>query len=158
VNLWRIAAETRKYAADDMSGAGAALSPGRWNEEFQPVVYTAPTIAMVVLETAAHIDSAGIPLNRFLVRIEVPERVWSARETVDVASLPPTWAAVPAGSASARFGSRWLTEARSAILLVPSVIVPEEVIALVNPLHADADEFAATVIRRFEYNLLYRAL
>jgi len=50
--LWRIAADTRKYGADDLSGGGAAASPGRWNDEGQVALYTAPTIAIAVLETA----------------------------------------------------------------------------------------------------------
>ena len=73
--LWRIAAETRKYGADDLSGAGAAKSPGRWNDDGQPALYTAPTIAIAVLETAAHVDDSGLPLNRYLVQIDVPDAV-----------------------------------------------------------------------------------
>ena len=76
MKLWRIAAETRSYPADSLSGGGAAVSPGRWNEQKQAVVYSAPTIAIAVLETAAHIDDAGLPLNRFLVEIDVPDEVW----------------------------------------------------------------------------------
>lgn len=53
MKLWRIAAETRKYAAHDLSGGGAAASPGRWNDDKQAVIYSAPTIAIAVLETAA---------------------------------------------------------------------------------------------------------
>ena len=73
MRLWRIAAETREYTANDLSGMGAAKRPGRWNEEGTPVVYCAPTAAMAVLETAAHVDPAGFPYNRFLVTIEVPD-------------------------------------------------------------------------------------
>ena len=51
--LWRIATETREYRAIDLSGAGAARDPGRWNAAREPVVYCAPTIAIAVLETAA---------------------------------------------------------------------------------------------------------
>ena len=98
--LWRIAAETRSYAATDTSGGGAAKNPGRWNEDGQPVIYTAPTIAIAVLETAAHIDSAGLPLNRFLIAIDVPDAAWTARETLSVGTLPATWGAIPAGKAS----------------------------------------------------------
>ena len=29
MRLWRIAAETRRYPADDLTGGGAAISPGR---------------------------------------------------------------------------------------------------------------------------------
>ena len=154
--LWRIAADTRLYSADDLSGAGAARSPGRWNDDGQAVLYTAPTIALAVLETAAHIDDTGLPLNRFLVRLDVPEEVWEARQTRDSASLPPAWAAIPAGRASVRIGAEWLRSAQSPILLVPSVIVPEEPIALVNPAHPLAKQIAAAIVRPLDYNRLFR--
>lgn len=155
--LWRIAADTRRYAADDLSGGGAAAYPGRWNDEQQPVLYTAPTIAIAVLETAAHLDDHGLPLNRYLVRIEVPDDVWARRETLDVAALPLTWASIPAGRASVKIGAEWLASMRSAVLLVPSVIVPEESATLVNTRHPDAQGLRAKIVRRFEYNRLFRA-
>ena len=108
MKLWRIAAETRDYAATDLSGAGAARHPGRWNDYGEPVVYCAPTIAMAVLETAAHIDDGGLPLNRYLVEIDVAETLWARHEDTRAATLPSTWGAIPAGQASVRFGSRWL--------------------------------------------------
>jgi RES domain-containing protein len=67
VTLWRIAAESRNCPAADLSGACAAKYPGLWNGVGQPVIYAAPTIAMAVLETAANILDAGLPLNRFLL-------------------------------------------------------------------------------------------
>lgn len=155
--LWRIATETRQYAATDLSGAGAARSPGRWNEEGQAVVYAAVSIALAVLETAAHINDRGLPLNRFVVRIDVPAAVWDAREERPPAALPPSWAAIPAGSASVKIGSEWRASLSSAILLVPSVIVPEEFAALINPAHPDAAKLTATVVRPFEYNRLFRS-
>jgi RES domain-containing protein len=157
VRLWRIAAETREYAATDLSGAGAAGHPGRWNDYKEAVVYCAPTIAMAVLETAAHVDDSGLPLNRYLVEIEVPDAVWARREEVDLAKLPPTWAAIPAGRASTKFGSDWLASLRSPILMVPSVIVPEERVSLINPGHAAASRITAKAVRLFEYDRLFRS-
>jgi RES domain-containing protein len=121
----RIAADTRQYRADDLSGGGAAKHPGRWNDAGEAVIYAARAISIAVLETAAHIDGAGLPLNRFLVELDVPDDVWAAREAIDVTALPPTWLAIPAGQASVRVGSQCLASLRSPILLVPSVIVPE---------------------------------
>ena len=157
MKLWRIAAETRDYAATDLSGTGAATRPGRWNDYKEAVVYCAPTIAMAVLETAAHVDDAGLPLNRYLVEIDVPDATWVRREQVDVAKLPPTWDAIPAGRASVKFGSEWLGSLRSAVLLMPSVIVPEERIALINPGHPNAATITGTLVRRFEYDRLFRS-
>ena len=156
MKLWRVAAETRSYCADDLSGGGAAARPGRWNDSGEHVVYSAPSVAMAVLETAAHVDHSGLPLDRFLVEIDVPGKVWRAREVLDASQLPASWAAIPAGIASVRIGSRWLREARSPILLVPSVIVPEDCIALINPAHPKSSGITATVKRPFEFNRLYR--
>jgi RES domain-containing protein len=156
VILWRIATETRKYAATDLSGSGAALNPGRWNDLGQPALYTAPSIAIAVLETAAHVDTGGLPLNRFLVEIEVPDDAWAARESLDVKRLPPEWAAIPAGKASVSTGSAWIDSARTLILVVPSVFVPEESATVVNPAHAAAGKMKARVVRAFEYDKLFR--
>ena len=156
MRLWRIAAETRSYPAHDLSGNGAAKSPGRWNDEKQAVVYCAPSIAIAVLETAAHMDDGGLPLNRFLVQIDVPDDVWDLREQFDAARLPIAWAAIPAGRTSVQLGGAWLASNRSAILLVPSVVVPEECAALINPGHPMAARITATVVRPFEFNKLLR--
>lgn len=156
MRLWRIAAETRKHPADDLSGAGAASSPGRWNDDGEAVVYCAPAIAMAVLETAAHIDDAGLPLNRFLVEINVPGKVWRQREEIGPGKLPAGWAAIPAGRASIEVGSKWLASLRTPILMLPSVIVPEERIALFNPQHSAATTITAQTLRPFEYNRLFR--
>ena len=157
MKLWRIATETRAYTADDLSGGGSAKEPGRWNDETEPVVYCAPTIAIAVLETAAHTDDAGLPLNRYLVEIEVPDGVWVQREEMSVSKLPVAWSAIPAGRASVKVGSDWLTSLRSPILMVPSVIVPEEWACLINPRHPEAVRITARVVRLFEYNRLFRS-
>ena len=156
MKLWRIAAETRTYPATDLSGGGAANRPGRWNQPGQHILYAAPTIAIAVLETAAHIDDAGLPLNRYLIEIELPEVVWKARKELSVDLLPPTWSAIPAGHASAKVGADWLVSQSSPILLVPSVIVPEECAALINPNHPKCKGLTARAVRLFEYNRLFR--
>ena len=154
--LWRIASETRQYGAADLSGAGAAAKPGRWNAIGEAVLYAAPTISMAVLETAAHIDDAGLPQNRFVVRIDVPEKMWRARITLGVDALPVAWAAIPAGRTSVGFGSRWIREGASALLEVPSVIVPEETVVALNATHPEIERLKATVVRRFDYPRLFR--
>lgn len=154
--LWRVAASTRTYGADDLSGTGAAARPGRWNDDGQKIVYCAQTPSLAVLETAAQVDSGGLPLNRFLVAIEVPDDVWARRDHLDLVTLDPSWSAIPAGLASVQVGAKWLLSMRTALLLVPSVIVYEEFAVLINPAHADAAGITAKVVRKFEYDLLFR--
>jgi ketosteroid isomerase-like protein/RES domain-containing protein len=128
-----------------------------WNDSGEPVVYCAPAIAMAVLETVAHIEDAGLPLNRFLIRIDIPDGVWAHREELPHDKLPQAWAAIPAGRASIKVGSDWLSSRRSTILLVPSVIVPEDWTALINPRHSDASAISAVEFRRFDYHRVFRA-
>ena len=153
---WRVGTETVSYRADDLSGQGAAINPGRWNDQGEAVVYAAQTRSLSVLETAAHVDSSGFPVNRFLVEIRIPDELWAAREVTDAAGLDQAWSAIPAGMASVRYGSAWLLSRRSLLLIVPSVIVPEEPVVLINPGHPDASRLSAKVVRKFEYDLLFR--
>ena len=154
--LFRVATETRSYPADDLSGGGAAAEPGRWNKKGESVLYAATSVALATLETAAHVNPAGLPLNKFLVRIVVPPKAWTRREILDINAIGPTWKAVPPGATSERAGSDWLRSLPSALLLVPSVIAPEEYCVLINPAHPDAKDIRAVVLRRMQYDLLFR--
>jgi RES domain-containing protein len=68
-SLWRIAVEAPSYTANDLSGAGAKNTGGRWNSVGTPLVYSATNIALATIEIILHIRSGDLPFNRFLVRI-----------------------------------------------------------------------------------------
>ncbi|MGH8857197.1 MAG: RES family NAD+ phosphorylase [Polaromonas sp.] len=152
VVLWRIASDAPAYVADDVCGKGAELTGGRWNAVGTPMLYTAPSIAMACLETIVHLDgSKSLPLNRYLVRIDVPDDVWAQVTTMDAASHVG-WDALPAGKVSIDWGTKWCAGMTSALALVPSVVVPEEFNVLVNPRHADAAKLRAAKIRKWMYD------
>ncbi|MGE0150688.1 MAG: RES family NAD+ phosphorylase [Parvibaculaceae bacterium] len=155
--LWRIASTTSEFNANDMSGAGAARYPGRWNLEGQYVVYAAPSIALAVLETAAHIDDGGLPLNRYVVRIEVPDAAWDQRTIRTREDLPGGWDAIPASLISAGIGAAWYDGGASLLLQIPSVIVPREAVVVIHGKHPGGDDVRSEVLERFEYNRLFRS-
>ncbi|WP_145479235.1 RES family NAD+ phosphorylase [Stenotrophomonas rhizophila] len=156
MRLARIGSTGPTWAPDDMTGAGAATSPGRWNREGERVIYAAPSLAMAVLETAAHIDDSGLPLNKYVIEIDVPDEVWAARLIVSVHTLPVGWDAIPHGMVSIDTGSNWYAGGAHAIIELPSAIVPEETIVLINAQHADSRRMRAQATRRLQYNLLFR--
>lgn len=51
------------------------------------------------------------------------------------------------------YGDQWLAGGATALLAVPSVIVPEETNVLLNPRHADAIHLTAQIVRPFEFDL-----
>ena len=152
ISLWRIAADTPQWTADDLSGKGAALRGARWNHVGERAAYATTSISLAAWETRAHFGHGStLPWNRFLVRIDVPADVWAAREIIPL-PLPIGWDAIPEGLVSRAIGSKWLSAARTALLVVPSVIVNEEDNVLVNPAHADARRIKAVKVRRFVYD------
>lgn len=150
--VWRIAADTRDYEADDLSGEGAKRTGGRWNEVGVPLLYASRTRALACLETIVHLNAGGLPLNRYLVAIEIPDDVWSAGQARSVAALDVGWDAEPAGRVSIRAGSDWARSRASLLLVVPSVIVPEEENVLLNPRHLDIGRVRARKVRKWSYD------
>lgn len=150
--LWRIAKHTQQYRADDLGGGGAKITGGRWNSKGRPVVYAASSIALATLETLAHLGDSIAIRNAFLVRIDIPASVWRAREVVQADDLDVTWLAEPPGSTTIGFGDAWIDSVRSPLLLVPSVLVPEEHNVLINPAHPASRRIVAGVTRQFVYD------
>jgi len=151
-SVWRIATDTPTYEADDLSGAGAKITGGRWNEKGMPVLYCAENISLAAMETLVHLSAGGLPLNRYLVRIDIPDDVWAAAEWLDSSTAPVGWDALPAGRASIAFGTAWLASKRSTCLLVPSIITPEEKNVLINPAHPGSAKITARKLRKWLYD------
>ena len=100
VAVWRIATDTPDYTADDLSGAGAKASGGRWNRRGTAVVYASGSAALACLETLVHLAVNPLPLNRYLVRVEIPYAIFMARLQLDelvAAERQVGWDAEPAG-------------------------------------------------------------
>jgi RES domain-containing protein len=150
--LWRIATDAPAYEADDLSGKGAEITGGRWNAKDVPTVYTSLTQSLACLETVVHLGAVGLPLNRYLVKIEVADSVWSQVETVDPAVLAVGWDAEPPARVSIEFGTTWLNSMRSPLLSVPSVIVRDECNVLINPRHPLSAGITAAKIRKWLYD------
>jgi RES domain-containing protein len=128
---WRIVKQ--KHAATAFSGEGAARTGGRWNSRGSRVVYASGTQSLAILETLVHLNP--LVLFRYVVfRIEFDSRLV---EKLNRAQLPANWRAQPPPASTKAIGDEWLREARSALLAVPTIIVPGEFNYLINPLHRD---------------------
>ena len=152
VTVWRIANDTKTYEADDLTGAGARITGGRWNAPSDAVIYASETQSLACLETIVHLNAGGLPLNRYLVAITIPDFIWMQAETRTSAKLRVGWDASPPGRASVAEGTTWIRSLASALLRVPSAIVPDEYNVLINPLHPDSRRITATKIRRWLYD------
>lgn len=132
VTGWRIV--TAKYKNDAFSGEGARIQGGRWNSKGVPMVYTAGSLALALLEILVSLPAAKL-LQEF---VRIPIRFSLKLITsLDEADLPADWNSRPASSSTKKIGDQWVASKESVILKVPSIVVPEEYNYLVNPLHPD---------------------
>jgi RES domain-containing protein len=157
ISTWRIATETAVYKADDISGSGAKETGGRWNRKGTALIYTSTTQALACLETVVHFNAQTLPLNRYLVRFDIPDNIWKKREALSEGVIEVGWDALPAGSTSLDIGDAWVRENRTCIMEVPSVIIPEEFNVLINPAHPDIRYIKATKIRKWLYDTRFRS-
>lgn len=130
---WRIAAARRYETA--FTGKGASVYPGRWNREGTPVVYTAATLSLAALEILAHATIEQLATQSF-VAIPAAFEDQLIRK-IDVAALPEEWSGFQVLQATRDIGTMWAQSGESAVLAVPSAIIPIEFNYLINPRHPD---------------------
>lgn len=130
VRGWRIFKP--KHARRTFSGDGARLYGGRWNSHGVAMIYVAGSQSLAALEMLVHLSSAEVVAKYRICPVEFDE---AFAEQLVIATLPARWRADPPPKALQKIGDQWIREARSAVLRVPSAIVPEEFNYLINPSH-----------------------
>ncbi len=133
--VWRLC--RAGHAALD--GEGAFRYGGRWNSPGTRLVYTSRHLSLAILEILVHTGPDLMPDGLVKLEISIPEDV--RREARAPSDLPARWAH-GAFRSTQSVGDRWAADARSAVLSVPSAVVPEEENVLINPRHADAGRIA----------------
>ncbi|MEW6567705.1 MAG: RES domain-containing protein [Chloroflexota bacterium] len=129
---WRMV--KRKRADEAFTGEGARQYGGRWNSPGVLVVYTAEHASLAVLEVLVHLGTAQLLPDYVLFWVEFEDTLV---ERLDEADLPRDWRSYPAPLSLRAIGDQWVSEARSAVLSVPSAVVPVERLYLLNVQHAD---------------------
>jgi len=125
-----------KFALD-LSGEGARLAGGRWNERGSQVIYTSEHPSLALLETLPGFDLSTAPPGIQLVTIQIPDMLTIL--TLDIDKLPPDWRSFPHKPSTARIGQEWIVAAKASVLRVPSVMAPpgRGWNLLLNPLHPE---------------------
>lgn len=134
----------------DLSGTGARIYGGRWNSKGLPLLYTAGSRALALLETLVHVPQKNLPKDLCLTIIRLPEKI--SIQKLELSDLPKNWRTVPIESSLQNIGDKWLKSSTTAILRVPSVIVPEEYNYLINPLHRESEKITITSSNPFIFD------
>lgn len=148
---WRIVLWNWREGA--FSGDGAAAGGGRWNSPGTRVVYLSEHKSLAALETLVHLVRSATARFAFF-RVELPD---DSIEMLATAALPADWTRQPPPAATQTIGDTWAREKRSALLAVPSVIIPEELNYLLNPVHPDFERIVIGQPASFTFDSRLRA-
>ena len=147
MRIWRIS----NYA--DLSGVGGLKVSGRWHEKGQHVVYAADHPSTALLEVLVHleIDVEDIPDSFQLIEIDVPANLSiSSIDITALEKLSANWKADEQITRAQAFP--WFQELKTAVLRVPSTIMPGASNFLINPLHADAGRIVIISAKKHPYD------
>jgi RES domain-containing protein len=148
MRLWRIS----NHAS--LSGDGGLYAAGRWHSKGRRVVYLADHPASALIEIMVHleVDAEDLPTRYQLLGVDIPDPL--AVTHFDEHDLPEGWRQQTALTRAR--GDGWLHDAPTALLRVPSAIVPDASNYLLNPAHVDAPRIgiASAVRAAFDPRLM----
>lgn len=131
----------------DLSGKGARLYGGRWNEKGTAMLYTSVHCSLALLEVIVHTPHNLLPDEASLLKLSVPEEL--TIKTIGRQQLPGNWRQFPAPDSLAEIGTKWLRQNKTVGLRVPSVLVPGEWNILLNPVSRDFNKVSIESVESF---------
>lgn len=126
---WRLT-KTRHLSS---AWTGARRVGGRWNSPGIPVVYASEALSLALVEVLVHLPPGLLPSYS-----AIPARYEAGLTlTLSLEALADDWRSSPPPTSTQAVGDAWARERRSAILRVPSVVIPQEWNLVINPAHPD---------------------
>jgi RES domain-containing protein len=132
----------------DLSGTGGLRLPGRWHDIGHPVVYLATTPAAALLEVCVHTSANDVPPSYTLLKVSAPDDLTILQ--IDASQLPEDWQ--NRLDLTCDLGTDWLKKGSTALLEVPSAIVPETRNILLNPLDPEAAQCAIVATQSYAFD------
>ena len=120
-----------RYPAND--GEGARRHGGRWNHKGTAIIYTGQSVSLCALE--ALVNGSTLPTRSIAIEIQIPDAL--RIRTIEVTALVRGWDDPNPSDVTRDIGTNWVREGATAILSVPSSIIPRERNYLLNPNHPE---------------------
>lgn len=108
--LYRIA---KKDYIEDLTGYGAQLFGGRWNERGIPALYTSSSLSLCTLEVLVHCEKSVYPTDMYFAELEFPDEL-----------VPKDFFEADEGDEEIFAGTDWLKSKSSVAIKVRSAVLP----------------------------------
>ncbi|HTH81686.1 MAG TPA: RES family NAD+ phosphorylase [Mucilaginibacter sp.] len=136
---------------NDLSGYGAEKTGGRWNSRGIPILYTAGSRALAMVEIAVHVPIGIVPSNYYIATIELPENTDILK--IKTADLPINWNRHPFIKATQLLGDDFIKNNQHLVMQVPSATVAGDFNYLINPRHPDLKKVKIKSREPFEFDV-----
>jgi RES domain-containing protein len=146
--LYRVLRNT--YARAPFDGEGAYRYGGRWSSPGTRLSYTSEHQSLAMLEYFVHLDVDDPPGDLVLAVAEAPDDL--ARERVEISDLSANWRESAAPPQLARLGDEFAQRGEHCLLLVPSVLAPNENNWLINPAHPGYKRIVVREVEPLSYD------
>ncbi len=117
MRLWRLSGARHARACD---GGYGRLYDGRWNRAGRAITYAATSPALCVLEKLVHVEDPTLLPALVMVTYRMPDALGA--QTIALAGLPDDWRRQE--GLTQRLGEDWHRARATALLIVPSALVP----------------------------------
>lgn len=147
LRAWRIV--KAKHASTAFTGDGAKQFGGRWNSVGVPMIYVSGSISLAMLEIQVHVELPELLEKYALIEVGFAKGLM---KPLDLSTLPRTWDQTPPPVLLQQVGDVWAASGDSAVLRVPSAIVPTEFNYLLSPAHPDFPKVSIGPIHAFRFD------
>lgn len=130
--MWAYRLTQEKYA-QELSGIGASIYGGRWNELGVEMIYCAEHASLALCEMLVHINK-NIKLHTIhLLKIQIPDKY--PIHSILAKELDKDWQLNKNIRETQKIGTELIIENKYLAIKVPSAILPMENNIIINPMH-----------------------
>lgn len=133
---------------EDLTGTGAKLFGGRWNDVGYPALYCTQYVSLAVLEILVRTGTNFLPVDYHLIQIAIPAKLFIQK--IQKNKLKKDWKTD--SEYTQWIGTEFLKTAVHPVLEIPSAIVDDENNFLLNPDHEDFKKIKIVSIAKFDFD------
>lgn len=132
MSIWFRGAQNQQ-AENVFSGDGGLYVAGRWNHKGTRAIYCSQSISLCTLEWLSHNGLSVSGFSYYKFSIEIPDELIIKYPHSE---LPQEWKNTPSPDSGRDFAAKnFYNPSKYLAMAIPSVMVPEELNLVINPLH-----------------------
>jgi len=140
---------TKGKYKNELSGKGAEIHGGRWNNKGRSLIYTGESRALCMTEIAVHTPLGIVPKDYFLQSIKVPNLKMLE---ITYSALEKNWHNFPHEISTKLLGDKFIQENKYLIMKVPSAVIQDEYNYLINPNHKKYSKVKLVKVEEFKFD------